>query len=103
MPTLLTLRFASVATPPTAATLAVPESAPPLGFVPSATVTFPVNVGSVLPSASSAVTWTGGVIAAPAVTALGWTVNTSCVAVPAATLNAVLSFVAIPFVAAASV
>jgi len=99
----LTLRLASVATPLTAVTVVVPDNAPPLGFAPSATVTFPVKVGSVLPSASSAVTWTAGVIAAPAVTALGWTVNTSCVAVPAATLKAVLSFVAIPFVAAASV
>src|SRR5437867_811291 len=71
VPTLLMRRLASVATPLTAVTVVVPDNAPPLGFAPSATVTFPVKVGSVLPSASSAVTWTAGVIAAPAVTALG--------------------------------
>ncbi|PYO75867.1 MAG: hypothetical protein DMD67_10210, partial [Gemmatimonadetes bacterium] len=33
----------NVATPLTAATVAVPASVPPLGFAPIATVTFPVN------------------------------------------------------------
>src|SRR5256886_1271213 len=96
-PPLLTRGLASVAPPLTAVTVVVPDNAPPLGFAPSATVTFPVKVGSVLPSASSAVTWTAGVIAAPAVAALGWTGDTRGVAVAAATRKAVLRFVAIPF------
>jgi len=46
-------------------------------------VTFPVNPVAVFPCASSAVTCTAGVIAAPAGVVLGCTENTSCVAVPA--------------------
>src|SRR5256885_975378 len=49
VPTLSILRLANVATPLTAATVVVPDSAPPPGFVPMATVTLPVNVGSVFP------------------------------------------------------
>src|SRR5437870_12446009 len=79
----------NVATPLTAATVAVPDSVPPPGFVPIATVTFPVNPVAVFPCPSWAVTWTAGVIAAPAVVLLGCPVNTSCVALPAVMLNAV--------------
>src|SRR2546428_9100663 len=53
---------------------------PPLGFVPNATVTAPVKLGSVLPALSFADTCTGGEIVLPAVVALGCTVNTRCVA-----------------------
>src|SRR6266545_1053921 len=69
-----------VATPFTAATVAVPPSVAPLVPVPavSATVTIPVNLGTGLPNASSAVTFSAGVIC-PAVAAVGWTVNASCV------------------------
>src|SRR5205814_1504895 len=81
---------ANVATPATAATVFVPDKVPVLGFVPIATVMFPVNPLAVLPLASWAVTSTAGVIAAPAVVVLGCTLNTSCVAVPAVILNAVL-------------
>src|SRR2546428_4585661 len=81
---------AKVATPATAATVLVPDKVPALGFVPIATVMFPVNPVAVLPLASWAVTSTAGVIAAPAVVVLGSTVNISCVAVPAAMLNAAL-------------
>src|SRR5438876_1210057 len=88
------LNVENVATPPLAATVAVPESVPPPALVPIATVTFPVNPVAVLLLASSAVTCTAGVIAAPADVVLGCTEKTSCVAVPAVILNAVL--VALP-------
>src|SRR5205814_2200461 len=90
------LNVENVATPPLAATVAVPESVPPPALVPIATVTFPVNPVAVLLLASSAVTCTAGVIAAPADVALGSTENTSCVAVPAVILNAVLVVVPAP-------
>src|SRR2546429_9568938 len=74
----------NVATPPAAATAVVPESVPPPGFAPIASVTVAVNAVAVFPCASSAVTWTAGVIAAPAAALAGWTLTTSCVAGPAA-------------------
>ena len=74
------LRFEKLATPFTAATLLVPDSVPPLGFVPRATVMVPLKVASVLPAPSRAATCTGGEIVLPAVALLGWTVNASCVA-----------------------
>ena len=52
---------------------------PPPGFVPIATVTFPVNPVPIRPDASSAVTCTAGVMVPPAATLPGSTVNTSCV------------------------
>src|SRR2546430_9214820 len=79
----------------------VPASVPLPGFVPIATVTFPVNPVAVLLLASRAVTCTAGVIVAPADVVLGSTENTSCVAVPAVMLNAVL--VALPAPVAVSV
>src|SRR6266850_1848837 len=65
-PALSMLSPGKEATPPTAAWMSVPESVPPPGFVPIATVMFPVNPVAVLLLASSAVTCTAGVIAAPA-------------------------------------
>ena len=53
-PALSMLRLEKVATPLAAVTVCVPESAPPLGFVPNATVTAPVKLGSVLPALSFA-------------------------------------------------
>jgi len=85
------LRVEKVATPLAAASVVVPDSVPLLGFVPIATVTPAVKVGSVFPNASCAVIWTPGVIAAPAVVVLGCTVNTSCVAAPGVTLKGVLA------------
>src|SRR3989442_12997688 len=82
----------NVATPPTAAWLSVPASVPVLGFVPIATVMFPVNPVAVLLLASRAVTCTAGVIAAPATVFVGCTENTSWVAVPAGMLNALLGW-----------
>src|SRR5437762_11446373 len=83
-----------VAAPAPAATVLLPDALPVLGFVPIATVMFPVNPLAVLPPASWAVTSTAGVITVAAVVVLGCTENTSCVAVPAVILNTVL--VALP-------
>src|SRR5437016_6117483 len=80
----------NVATPATAATVLVPDNAPLLGFVPIATVMFPVNPVAVLPLASWAVIWTAGVIAAPATVFVGSTLNTSAVAAAGVMLNAAL-------------
>src|SRR6266550_909457 len=68
-----------VATPATAATVFVPDKVPVLGLVPIATVMFPVNPVAVLPLPSWAVTWTAGVIAAPATVFVGATLRTSAV------------------------
>src|SRR6266699_2321208 len=87
VPALSMLKVENVATPPTAATGPPPVSVPPPGFVPIARVTFPVNVVAVCPSASCAVTFTAGVIAAPAVVLLGGTVNTRWVGVTVVTLK----------------
>src|SRR5256885_16196381 len=89
-----------LATPATAATVLVPDKVPVPGFVPIATVTFPVNPVAVLPFPSWAVIWTAGVIAAPAVVVLGCTLNTNCAAEPAVMLNAAL--VVLPAPAAVS-
>src|SRR5713226_7122446 len=80
------LKLAKDATPATAPCISVPDSVPPPAFVPIATVTLPVNPVAMLLFASSAVTWTAGVIAAPAVLFVGCTVNTSLVATPEATM-----------------
>ena len=90
MPTLLMLRFANVATPETAAAVAVPESVPPPALGPSVTFTLPAKPVATLPSASWAVTCTAGVIAAPAVALVGCTLKTSALGAPAVTLNAAL-------------
>src|SRR6476620_621760 len=60
-----------VATPATAATVVVPSSVPPPGFVPMASVTFPVKDLSLLPNPSRAVTLTAGMIPAPALAVVG--------------------------------
>src|SRR2546422_977989 len=97
------LSLEKVATRFRAAWVSGPASVPLLGFVPIATVMFPVNPVAVLPLASWAVTSTAGVIAAPAVVVLGRTENTNCVAVPAVILNAVLVPVTGPGALAVSV
>src|SRR4051812_33025647 len=68
-------RFEKLATPPTAATLVVPDSVPPPGLVPMATATVAVELVAVLPNASCTVTCTAGAIATPAVALDGWTEN----------------------------
>src|SRR2546427_661094 len=82
------LRFANVATPETAAAVAVPESVPPPALGPSVTFTLPAKPVATLPSASWAVTCTTGVIAAPAVALVGCTLKTSALGAPAVTPNA---------------
>src|SRR5262245_57055782 len=82
-------RLANVATPAAAVALP-PLSRPPLGLTAIATVTPAVNPVAVLPSESRAVTTTGGLIAMPAVVALGWVVNASSIAGAAVMLNAAL-------------
>src|SRR5437660_534252 len=103
LPVLFTLKPGKEATPPTAATVAVPPSVPPPGLAPSATVTLPVNAVAVLPCGSCAVTWTAGVMTAAAVVVVGSTVKTSWLAVPGVTLNAVLLAVVSPVATAVSV
>jgi hypothetical protein len=67
----------NVATPPIAATVAVPVRVPPPGLIPIAIVTLSVNPVSVLPAASCATTCTGGAIVEPAGVEVGCTANTS--------------------------
>src|ERR1051325_5194963 len=76
------LRVEKDATPATADTWVVPDSVAPGAPDPAriATVTLPVKVVIVWPSASRAVTWTAGVIFAPAVVVEGCAVKASEVA-----------------------
>ena len=84
------LRFAKVATPPTALACAVPLSVPLEGLFPMAMVTWLVAEGTRLPNTSSMLTVTAGVMEAPAATLLGPPVNTIFAATPATMLNALL-------------
>src|SRR5690242_7963840 len=81
----------------------VPASVLPPGLLPSVIVTVPVKLGAGFPAASSAVTCTDGAMAAPASVFDGWTVNTSCAAVPGAMSNAVLVIGVNPEAAAVNV
>src|SRR5512143_1478566 len=89
VPALSMLRVEKEATPATADTVVVPDRMAPGVPVPGtiATFTCPVNVVMVCPSELRAVTWTAGVILAPAVVVEGCTVKTSVVFV---TSNGVL-------------
>jgi len=69
-----------VATPATAATVAVPVSVAPPGLASRPIVTDPPNPLATLPLPSRAVTSTAGAIGDPAVAADGCTVNSSRVA-----------------------
>src|SRR3989442_15907766 len=79
-----------VATPLVAATVVAPERVALPGFAPSATVTFPVKLWAVFPSASSADTWTAGVIGAPEAVFDGSTVKARWLAAPAGTVHKAL-------------
>src|SRR6185295_15607684 len=81
-------RLENVATPLTAVTVVVPDSVPPPGFVPIATVMLADELGTVFPNASCTVTCTAGVIATPAVAFVGWTVKASLLAAAGLMLNA---------------
>ena len=67
MPALSMLKVEKVATPLTALTVAVPASVPLPGLVPMASVTLVVALVTVFPCASCTVTWTAGLMVAPAV------------------------------------
>src|SRR2546427_3250235 len=69
------VRLGNVATPLTAFTGAPPESVPLPGFAPSPSVIAPVNPWTTCSAASSAATWTGGAIVAPATAFWGCCVN----------------------------
>ena len=64
-----------VATPLTAFCVNVPDSVPPPGFAPMARVTATEDPVTTFPPASSTLTWTDGVMDAPAATLLGCTVK----------------------------
>src|SRR5512145_872286 len=70
-------RLENVATPLAAATVVVPDSVPPPGLLPMATVTLAVELVTVFPNASCTVTCTAGEMDTPAVAWLGCTVNAS--------------------------
>src|SRR3954462_6026334 len=82
-------RLENVATPLTADTAVVPDSAPPPGLVPMATVMLAVELVTVLLNASCTVTCTAGLIAAPAISSVGCAVNASFVAAAGLMLNPV--------------
>ena len=69
-----------MATPFRAATAFVPDSVSPPGLDASTTVTVPLKLVNVLPSASWATTCTAGLMATPATADVGCPVNVSCVA-----------------------
>src|SRR5437764_1142241 len=81
-------RVVKIAIPLTAATVVVPDSAPPPGLVPMATVTLAVELVTVLLNASCTVTCTDGEMATPATAFAGWTVKASLVAAAGVMLNA---------------
>src|SRR5450759_1413981 len=86
-----------------AATVLVPNSGPPPGFVPIARVIQSVAVVTVLPPASWTVTVTAGVIATPATVFVGCAVNASLLANPTVMLNVPLVAPVRPVAAAVSV
>src|SRR2546425_2337328 len=73
-----------VATPPTAATVRVPESVPAAGLVPIARVMEFVAVVTRAPLASCTCTWIAGEIATVGAALEGWTLKASCAGGPAA-------------------
>src|SRR5439155_657569 len=86
----LRFRSTNVDTPLTAATGVVPLSALPPGLLPSAMVTASVNPAATLPKASSARTFTAGLIWRFATVVLGCVPNTSWVAAPGVILKPLL-------------
>jgi hypothetical protein len=102
VPVLSSVRPENVATPATAATVAVPVIVAEPGFAPIATVTLPVNAGVGLPNASRALT------TAPntdpwSIVAGGCVVKNSAAGAPGVTLNAPLVRGVRPVEVAASV
>src|SRR5690348_12285159 len=91
------------AIPALAFTVVVPDKTPPDGSVPIAIVTIPVKPVAVFPNASRAVTWTAGVIMAPAVVVVGCTVKKSAAAAAGVMLNDPLTADVNPLAEAVSV
>src|SRR3954469_97571 len=83
-------RLENAATPAVADTVVVPDSVPPPGLVPMATVTLAVELVTVLPNASCTVPWTAGAMAVPATALAGWTVKASLAAAAGLMVNAEL-------------
>src|SRR4051794_9581319 len=73
-------RLEKVATPLAADTVAVPDSVPPPGLVPIATVMLAVELVTVLLNASCTATCTAGEIDAPAIALPGCTLKASLAA-----------------------
>src|SRR5512140_250479 len=82
-------RLERVATPLTAPTVVVPESVPPPGLVPMATVTLALELVTVLLNASCTVTCTAGAMDAPAMALVGCAVNATLAGTAGLMLNAV--------------
>src|SRR6185369_9235720 len=80
-------RLEKLATPFTADAVVVPDSVPPPGLVPTATVMLAVELVTVLPNASCTVTCTAGLMALPAVALVGCTVKASLLAAAGLMLN----------------
>src|SRR5262245_54321892 len=81
-------RLEKLATPFTAATVVVPESVPPPGLLPMATVMLAVELVTVLPNESCTATCTAGLIAAPATELAGCTVKATFEAAAGLMVNA---------------
>src|SRR3954469_6306353 len=81
-------RVENVATPADAVTVVVPDSVPPPGLVPMATVMLAAELVTVLLNASCTVTCTDGAIATPATALVGWAVKASLEAAAGLMLNA---------------
>src|SRR4051812_41228641 len=80
-------RLENVATPDDAATVAVPDSVPPPGLMPIATVILADELVTVLPNASCTVTCTAGEMLTPAVALVGCTAKASRFAAAGLMLN----------------
>ena len=87
----------------TAATVVVPDSVPPPGFVPIANVTDDESEVTVFPAASCTVTTGCCADATPPVELPGWVENTNFAAAPAEMLNGALVAVVRPPLVAVSV
>src|SRR5512144_1563627 len=83
-------RLENVATPADAATVVVPDSVPPPGLAPMATVMLALDPVTVLPNASCTATRTAGESATPAVASVGWVMKASCAAAATEMLKAEL-------------
>src|SRR5438552_517096 len=98
------LKPANVAAPFTAFTEPPPDSVPPPGFALRASVIAPLKLVTLFSDASSALTFTGGVIVAPTCVLPGGMLNPRCVAgggVPAATTRSTGTRAGLPTACAA--